>query len=86
MTTALRVNGQSITLPTGQNAWTAIDTGTTGVGMPSDVQQALFAAIPNSQQGTGQFEGYYLYREYVEVILSISTLTCGISLLARGHY
>lgn len=60
--TAMKVNGQSITLPTGEDAWAAIDTGTTGVGMPASVQQAVFAAIPNSRQGSGQTEGYYLYR------------------------
>lgn len=56
------MNGQSISIPTGSNAWAAIDTGTTGVGVPADTLQAIFAAIPNSQQGSGQTSGYYLYR------------------------
>ncbi|EKM61392.1 uncharacterized protein PHACADRAFT_247956 [Phanerochaete carnosa HHB-10118-sp] len=59
--TGLKVNGQSITVPTGSNAWAAIDTGTTGVGVPQDTLQAIFAAVPNSQPGSGQTEGYYIY-------------------------
>lgn len=59
--TGLKVNGQSINIPTGSDAWAAIDTGTTGVGVPADTLQAIFAAIPNSQPGSGQTSGYYLF-------------------------
>lgn len=59
----LKVNGESITLPSGSNAWTAIDTGTTGVGMPSSILQEVFAVIPDSEAGSGSTDGYYLYRE-----------------------
>ena len=60
----MTVNGQTISLPTGSGAWSAIDTGTTGVGLPASVQAAIFAAVPGSQRGSGQFEGYYTYRMY----------------------
>lgn len=59
----MKVNGQSISLPSGSAAWAAIDTGTTGVGCPSDVLASIFAAVPNSAPGTGQFEGYYTFRK-----------------------
>ncbi|KIP10069.1 hypothetical protein PHLGIDRAFT_85482 [Phlebiopsis gigantea 11061_1 CR5-6] len=70
--TGLKVNGQSITLPSGSNAWAAIDTGTTGVGLPSSIQQEVFAAIPNSQAGSGTTEGYYLYPCSTEVTVEVT--------------
>lgn len=39
----------------------AIDTGTTLIGGPSDQIDAIFAAIPGSTKGTGNYDGYYLY-------------------------
>jgi len=56
--TGLTVNGASV-LSGSVNA--AIDTGTTLVGGPTDAISALFAQIPNSQPGTGDLEGYYIY-------------------------
>jgi len=56
--TGLTVNGASV-LSNSVNA--AIDTGTTLVGGPPDAIAAIFAQIPNSQLGTGDLEGYYLY-------------------------
>ncbi|GJE87685.1 aspartic peptidase domain-containing protein [Phanerochaete sordida] len=70
--TGLKVNGQSINLPTGSNGWAAIDTGTTGVGVPSDTLQAIFSAIPNSQQGSGQSSGYYLYPCSTQVTVEVT--------------
>lgn len=60
----LTVDGQSISLPSGSGSWAAIDTGTTGIGGPTDVLANLYAAIPGATKGTGQFEGYYIYREF----------------------
>jgi hypothetical protein len=60
---AMTVNGNSVTLPTGSDALAAIDTGTTLVGGPPDAIAALYAHIPNSQAGTGNMEGYYYYRK-----------------------
>ncbi|KAG8687660.1 hypothetical protein FRC09_013366, partial [Ceratobasidium sp. 395] len=39
----------------------AIDTGTTLVGGPPDAIAAIFAQIPNSQPGSGDLQGYYIY-------------------------
>lgn len=71
----MTVNGQTITLPTGSDAWAAIDTGTTGIGLPASVQAAIFAAIPDSQAGTGQYEGYYAYRQPLFFFSSDNFLT-----------
>ncbi|QRV74112.1 aspartyl protease [Ceratobasidium sp. AG-Ba] len=56
--TGLGVNGASVLSGT-ENA--AIDTGTTLVGGPTSSIDAIFAQIPNSQRGTGDLQGYYLY-------------------------
>ncbi|KAB5594986.1 Lysosomal aspartic protease [Ceratobasidium theobromae] len=56
--TGLTVNGASV-LSGSVNA--AIDTGTTLVGGPTDAISSIFAQIPNSQAGTGDLDGYYLY-------------------------
>jgi len=60
--TDLKVNGQSVNLPgTAQSSYSAIDTGTTLIGGPSEVIKAIFADIPGSAPGTGDYEGYYTY-------------------------
>jgi len=56
--TSITVNGNSA-FSGSQSA--AIDTGTTLIGGPSTEIAAIFAQIPGSAAGTGQFEGYYLY-------------------------
>ncbi|CAL1694108.1 unnamed protein product [Somion occarium] len=59
--TSMSVQGNSISLPSGEGAWAAIDTGTTGVGMPAEIVQNIFAQVPGSQPAGGQFDGYYTY-------------------------
>ncbi|KAI0050942.1 acid protease [Auriscalpium vulgare] len=59
--TALAVNGNALTLPSGSGAYAAIDTGTTLVGGPADQISALFAQIPGSAPGSGNYQGYYTY-------------------------
>jgi cathepsin D len=49
-------------MPSGQDAYAAIDTGTTLIGGPSEYIAAIFAQIPGSQAGTGNFQNYYTYR------------------------
>lgn len=61
--TGLSVQGQSVTLPGGSGSWAAIDTGTTGIAGPSDILAELYSHIPGASKGTGQFDGYYIYRE-----------------------
>ncbi|KAF8757931.1 peptidase A1 family [Rhizoctonia solani] len=56
--TAVGVNGANIL---GSTVNAAIDTGTTLVGGPTSAIAAIFAQIPNSEPGTGDLEGYYLY-------------------------
>jgi cathepsin D len=60
--TAITVQGSSITVPSGSSSFAAIDTGTTLVGGPSNVIAEIYAQIPGSQAGSGNFEGYYTYR------------------------
>ncbi|OCB86397.1 acid protease [Sanghuangporus baumii] len=57
----LSVGGTSISLSSGSSSYAAIDTGTTLVGGPASVISELYAAIPNAQAGTGDYEGYYIY-------------------------
>lgn len=66
----LTANGQSITLPSGSGSWAAIDTGTTGIGGPTAVLASLYAAIPGSSKGTGQYQGYYIYRKSTQFVSS----------------
>ncbi|THH29282.1 hypothetical protein EUX98_g4900 [Antrodiella citrinella] len=49
--------GQTISVPTGDAAWAAIDTGTTGIAGPTSVLTELYATIPGSQplQGSTGF-------------------------------
>lgn len=61
--TGMTVNNNSVTLPTGTDAYSAIDTGTTLVGGPTAAIQALYAQIPGSAPGTGNYEGYFTYRK-----------------------
>jgi cathepsin D len=58
----LTVNSNSVSLPSGQSSYAAIDTGTTLIGGPASQVAALYAQIPNSVAGTGNYDGYYLYR------------------------
>ncbi|KAF8489905.1 aspartic peptidase domain-containing protein [Russula emetica] len=57
----LTVNSNSVTLPSGQSSYAAIDTGTTFIGAPADQVASVYAQIPNSVAGTGNYDGYYLY-------------------------
>lgn len=61
--TGMTVQGNSVTLPTGTDSYSAIDTGTTLVGGPTAAIQALYAQIPGSAPGTGNYEGYFTYRK-----------------------
>jgi len=57
----LTVNSNSVTVPSGQSSYAAIDTGTTLIGAPAAQVAAVYAQIPNSVAGTGNYDGYYLY-------------------------
>jgi len=70
--TSMTVQGNSVTLPTGTDSYSAIDTGTTLVGGPSSAIQAIFAQIPGSAAGTGNYENYFTYPCDTQVNVSIS--------------
>ncbi|KAJ6518768.1 aspartic peptidase A1 [Mycena sanguinolenta] len=70
--TTLTVQGNAVSIPSGENSYAAIDTGTTLVGGPPDQIAAVFAQIPDSQPGTGNFDGYYLYPCSTTVTVTLS--------------
>jgi cathepsin D len=70
--TSLTVQGNSVTIPSGSSSYSAIDTGTTLVGGPSSVIQSIFAQIPGSQRGTGNWQGYWTYPCSTAVNVAIS--------------
>ncbi|KDQ55714.1 hypothetical protein JAAARDRAFT_37134 [Jaapia argillacea MUCL 33604] len=59
--TGLTVGGKAVTVPTGNSALAAIDTGTTLIGGPSAGVQAYWAGVPGSQALTGQYQGFYAF-------------------------
>jgi len=70
--TSMTVQGNAITLPTGTDSYSAIDTGTTLVGGPTSSIQAIYAQIPGSAPATGNYEGYYTYPCDTQVNVVIS--------------
>ncbi|KAL0955128.1 hypothetical protein HGRIS_004041 [Hohenbuehelia grisea] len=70
--TGLTVQGNSVSLPSGSGSYAAIDTGTTLVGGPSAEIASLFAQIPGSAPGSGNFEGYYTYPCDTDVTVTLS--------------
>ena len=58
----MTVNSNSISLPSGSSSYAAIDTGTTLIGGPASQVASVYASIPGSTAGTGNYEGYYIYR------------------------
>ena len=68
---ALSVNGKSTQVTSGDSALAAIDTGTTLVGGPAALIARIFAAIPGSAPGTGNYANYYTYRASLAFFLSL---------------
>lgn len=66
------MNGKSVTISSGDAALSAIDTGTTLIGGPSDGVQNLYAAISGSQPLTGQMEGFFAFPCDAQLNVSIS--------------
>ncbi|KZT29099.1 acid protease [Neolentinus lepideus HHB14362 ss-1] len=66
------VQGKSVSVPTGNGALAAIDTGTTLIGGPSDAVQAVWAAVPGSQALSGEYSGFYSFPCNTNVEVSIS--------------
>ena len=57
------MQGKSVSIPTGSSALSAIDTGTTLIGGPSDAVGAIWDAVEGSQALTGQMAGFFAFRE-----------------------
>jgi len=57
------VQGNSISVPTGSSAISAIDTGTTLIGGPTAQVQAIWNAVPNAQEIGSQMPGFWAFRE-----------------------
>jgi cathepsin D len=57
----ITVQGEVISIPYGAPSYSAIDTGTTLIGGPKDELSAIFAQIPGSAPGVGDFDGYWTY-------------------------
>ncbi|KAI9510043.1 acid protease [Russula earlei] len=79
--TNLSVGSSSVTLPSGSSSYAAIDTGTTLIGGPATQVAALYALIPGSSPGTGNYEGYYTFpcSTTIDVTLSFGGKTWSIS-------
>jgi cathepsin D len=56
------VVGQSVQLSGGDNALSAIDTGTTLIGGPSQDVANFWSTVPNSNALQGQNVGFWSYR------------------------
>ncbi|KZT43237.1 acid protease [Sistotremastrum suecicum HHB10207 ss-3] len=69
--TSLVVQGQNISITAG-NALAAIDTGTTLIGGPPSIIAEIFAAIPGSAAGTGDYQGYFTYPCKTQVVVQLS--------------
>lgn len=52
-----------MSIPTGDDALSAIDTGTTLIAGPSEAVANVFQQIPGSQQLTGNLQGFFSFRE-----------------------
>lgn len=69
---SMTVQGNSISLGTGQNTYSAIDTGTTLIGGPQAAVDAIYSNIPGSSPGTGNYEGYYSFPCNTKVNVTVS--------------
>ncbi|KAJ7180625.1 aspartic peptidase A1 [Mycena filopes] len=69
---AITVQGNSISVSSGTNSYAAIDTGTTLVGGPPADIANIYAQIPDSSAGTGNYEGYYMYPCDTSVTVALS--------------
>jgi len=70
---AVTVNGKSVGISTSADAGlSAIDTGTTLIGGPTQGVDAIFAAIPGSQALTGQMAGFFAFPCATTIAITIS--------------
>ena len=60
----MTVQGNSVSLSNGSASYAIIDTGTTLVAGSASGIAAIYAQIPDSSPGTGEWEGFYSYRKF----------------------
>jgi len=64
-------NSTLVSLPSGQSSYPATDPGTTLIGGPTAQVAAVYAQIPKSVAGTGNYGGYFLYRALLTLVLLV---------------
>ncbi|KAH9892731.1 acid protease [Cubamyces lactineus] len=69
--TGATVQGQTVSIPTGDAALSAIDTGTTLIGGPSDAVRAIYEAIPGSAE-VPSMQGFFSYPCSTDVQVSLA--------------
>lgn len=81
----MTVQGKPISLSSGSASYAAIDTGTTLVAGPASGIAAIYAQIPGSSPGTGQWEGFYSYRKPPAPLLQYRESDDRYSMYPRGN-
>jgi cathepsin D len=69
---SITVQGNNVQIATGNEAMSAIDTGTTLIGGPSTDVQNIWAAVPGSSPLTGNMAGFYGFPCSTKVEISLS--------------
>jgi cathepsin D len=62
--TEVLVNNKSVSVPGGDLAVAAIDTGTSLIGAPTAAVNAIWAAVPGSEPLSGNQAGYFAFRTF----------------------
>ncbi|KAH8832799.1 aspartic peptidase domain-containing protein [Flagelloscypha sp. PMI_526] len=71
--TSITVGGASVALSSGgQTNYAAIDTGTTLIGGPPQDIANIYAQIPGSEPGTGDYQDYYAFPCQTDVEIQVS--------------
>ncbi|KAH9053219.1 acid protease [Lactarius vividus] len=68
----ITVNGKSVSLPSGDLAVAAIDTGTTLIGGPTAAVNAVWAAVPGSVALDGNLAGFFAFPCTTDLAISMS--------------
>ncbi|KAH8995236.1 acid protease [Lactarius hatsudake] len=70
--TGITVNGKSVSLPSGDLAVAAIDTGTTLIGGPTAAVKAVWAAVPGAVALDGNLAGFFAFPCSTDLAISMS--------------
>ena len=77
------MNGQSVSLPGGDLAVAAIDTGTTLIGGPTAAVDSIWGAVPGSQALDDNPPGYFAFRTFFSHSPSTGALRQGVGVLVH---